>query len=55
MAVYGPGAIYSPILFDLHSIFLNGKFHIKKKYRFLDFIGYQEDLVTLGSVSIWHQ
>lgn len=55
MAVYKPSATHRPILSDLQNIFLNGKFHIKKKYRFPDFTEYQEDLVIPGPVSIWQQ
>lgn len=54
MAAYGSSAP-RPILFDLHSIFLNGKCHHKKKSRFPDCIDYQGNVVTRGPVFTWQQ
>lgn len=55
MGVHGTSATHRPILFDLLCILFKWKISHKKKYRFLDFIDYQENLETLGPVSMWQK
>lgn len=55
MGVHGTTATHRPVLFDLLSILFKWKLSRKKKHRFLYFIDYQENLETLGPVSMWQQ